>query len=314
MLARSWPGHSATSASVASTTLTYLEINGWLLTAAGVTVLCDPVLDGPLDFGIPGVYEASKRVLPASGLVDTLPPLDALLITQGLDDHAHVRTLRQLARRDPELPVIAPPSARPVLERAALRNVRYITSRSRRVDLPYLGLDALPTIRLPASQDADEATIVPRRGGAADGDGLLVRATSGALVGPPWQRRENGYIVRSRETSGCPTLYLEPHVEFDADELARLGPVDAVITPVSGQTLPGFELVHGPAASVELVATLQPKWVLPMSNGAVDATGLSAPLIEAVGSSEEFERGLRERGVTAEVLGVEPAVPITLEL
>ena len=313
---RSWPGHSNPSPSAATATLTYLEINGWLLTAAGVTVLCDPVLDGPLDFGIPGVYEASKRVLPASGLIDTLPPLDALLITQGLDDHAHARTLRQLARLDPELPVIAPPSARPALERAALRNVRYITSRSRRVDLPYLGLDALPTIRLPASQDADEATIEPRRrgGAAAGGGGLLVRATSGALVGPPWQRRENGYVVRSVEGGGCPTLYLEPHVEFDADELARLGPVDAVITPVSGQTLPGFELVHGPAASVELVATLRPRWVLPMCNGAVDATGLSAPLIEAIGSSEEFERGLRARGVSAEVLEVEPGAPITLEL
>merc|ERR1719213_185989 len=114
-------------------------------------MLCDPVLEGPLDFGIPDVYSASKRVLPASGLVGTLPPLDALLITQGLDDHAHARTLEQLAKRDPQLPVIAPPSARPALERAGLCNVRYLTSQSRRIALPYLGLDALPTIRLPSS-------------------------------------------------------------------------------------------------------------------------------------------------------------------
>ena len=79
-------------------------------------------------------------------------------------------------------------------------------------------------------------------------------------VGPPWQRRENGYIVSG---SGGPSLYLEPHVEFDAEELAAPGPVDAVITPLGGQTLPGFELVHGPAASAELIATLQPKWVQP---------------------------------------------------
>ena len=50
-----------------------------------------------------------------------------------------------------------------------------------------------------------------------------------------------------------------------------------------------------------------------MSNRAVDATGLSAPLIEALGSIEECERQLRARGVTAEVLRVEPGVRLTLE-
>merc|ERR1712216_605156 len=70
----SWPGHTGTL-SPAATTLTYLEINGWLLSAGGVNVLCDPVLEGPLDFGIPDIYSASKRVLPPTGLIDTLPPL-----------------------------------------------------------------------------------------------------------------------------------------------------------------------------------------------------------------------------------------------
>ena len=305
-----WPA----AAPFASATLTYLEINGWLLSAGGVTVLIDPVLEGNLDFGIPGAYNAAKRVLPANGLLQTLPRLDGLLLTQGLDDHTHDRTLTALAKIDSQIPVIAPPSARPVLQGTGFQQIRYVTSRTRKLDLPYLGLGALPTIRLPPSTttDVDRATIAPRDGGAAAGSGLSVLATSGALVGPPWQKRENGYVLRPLEANRSPSIYIEPHVEYDEEELATCAPVDAVITPTSGQGLPGFELVHGPSASVDLVRRLRPRWVLPMCNGAVDATGLSAPLITSIGTGDEFERGLRAAGVQAQVLEVKPGEPITL--
>lgn len=295
------------------------EINGWLLTTAGVTVLCDPVLEGPLDFGIPDVYRASRRVLPSTGVLETLPPLDALLITQGLDDHAHDRTLRRLSQLDPHLPVIAPPSAARTLTHL-FRNVTFLTSKSRRVALPYLGLDALPTVRLPPSESAvDLAVITPRsRRGLP---GLSVRATSGALVGPPWQSRENGYVLSATQPGGGPSIYIEPHVEFDRAELSRLAPVDAVITPVNGQGLPGFELVHGPDASLELVKVLQPRWVVPMPNGDVEASGLAAPFISSVGAPAEFERRLRGNGAgrtwrraPPEVVGVRPGKPFTLDL
>eukprot|EP00966_Prymnesium_polylepis_P319067 7369319-Prymnesium_polylepis.1 len=61
------PGHGVAAATASGAcTLTYLEINGWLLSTSGVTVLVDPVLEGELDFGIPGIYSASKRVLPST--------------------------------------------------------------------------------------------------------------------------------------------------------------------------------------------------------------------------------------------------------
>ena len=90
--------------------------------------------------------------------------------------------------------------------------------------------------------------------------------------------------------------------------------MDAVVTPTSGQGLPGFELVHGPSASVDLVKRLRPRWVLPMCNGAVDATGLSAPFIEAIGTRDEFERGLRGEGIAAEIVEVRAGEPMTLAL
>jgi len=198
-----------------------------------------------------------------------------------------------------------------------------------------------------------------------------VTATSGALVGPPWQRRENGrraprcqaatpldryskavarppLRMETRSQSrgpadaadalrltyslpppsaallgagtcsapcrraAAPSLYLEPHVEFDEDELRAFAPVDAVITPTRGQALPGFELVHGPAAAVRLVETLRPRLVLPMSNGAIDAAGIAAPLVTPIGAGNEFERLLAEAGVGAEVLEVRPGEPLTI--
>jgi len=193
-------------------TLTYLEIHGWLISAAGVTVLVDPVLEGRLDFGIPALFAASKQRPPSpaairhrrvhltlrrwrlagvcyeSGSTSSLPPLDALLITQGLDDHAHARTLARLAELDPTLPILAPPSALPALERAFGRGVvQCLASPSRRIELPYLGLSSLPTVRLPAdASHAAEAVVRPRRGGG--GAGL--------------RERGRARLRRSREGSG----------------------------------------------------------------------------------------------------------------
>ena len=85
--------------------------------------------------------------------------------------------------------------------------------------------------------------------------------------------------------------------------------MDVVITPITGQGLPGFELVHGPSASADLVRRLKPRYVVPMCNGDVDARGASAPFIRQIGSRDDFER---ESGL--EVLNVVPGEPISLSL
>ena len=57
-----------------------------------------------------------------------LPPLDAVLITQSLEDHCHMKTLRELARARPTLLAIAPPSAKSKLE-PLFKNVRRAEGR-----------------------------------------------------------------------------------------------------------------------------------------------------------------------------------------
>ena len=277
------------NANAANAILTYLEINGWLLSTGGATILIDPILEGALDFGIPYMYSASKRKLPPNGLCDELPTIDCLLITQGWDDHAHTRTLKKLANvLDSDVHVIAPPSARGALEQSGFVG-------SRNTNIQYIRPGSQVNI-------GDECEVT-------------IKATTGALVGPPWQARENGYIIR---TTFGPSIYIEPHVEYKLKELRNEAPVDIIITPISGQGLPAFELVHGPSDVLRLVQALKPKYVVPMQNGDVDAEGLVSSLVQSVGSPEEFRTVLKkaqrpdERQV--EVINTIPGEDIVLNI
>lgn len=83
---------------------TYLGANGWLLEFGALRVLVDPWLTGPLRFP-PGAWFFEGQ-LPQSQAVPL--DLDLLLLTQGLDDHAHPDTLQLLPR---SLPVVGSVSA-----------------------------------------------------------------------------------------------------------------------------------------------------------------------------------------------------------
>lgn len=45
-----------------------------------------------------------------------LPQVDCLLITQSLDDHCHLKTLKPLSKMSPNLKVIATPNAKTLLD------------------------------------------------------------------------------------------------------------------------------------------------------------------------------------------------------
>ena len=83
---------------------TYFGANGWLLEFGALRVLVDPWLTGPLRFP-PGAWFFEGQ-LPVSQPVPA--NLDLLLLTQGLDDHAHPDTLKLLPR---SLPVVGSATA-----------------------------------------------------------------------------------------------------------------------------------------------------------------------------------------------------------
>ena len=61
-------------------------------------------------------------------------------------------------------------------------------------------------------------------------------------MGPPWAKRENGFVF-SETVEGGVSLYYEPHCDYDAESLRGIDSVDIVITPGINQELLNFPLV-----------------------------------------------------------------------
>ncbi|CAN6335301.1 unnamed protein product [Urochloa humidicola] len=272
--------------------LTYLEINSWVWEVEAppqqVRILVDPLVVGNLDFGAPWLFDGAKKDPGVKALcVEDLLPADLLLITQSLDDHCHIRTLTQLSAMAPDLSVVTTPNAQPVLDS--------LPTRFRRVTYLEPGQSAAVT------------------------DQLRVVATAGPVLGPPWQRPENGYILLLRmdeDDGGHGLLYYEPHCVYDRAflEKQRLR-ADVVVTPVVKQLLPAnFTLVSGQEDAVHLARLLRARYVIPMSNGDVDAGGLLGPLISKQGTTSSFQAMLSEALPEVQVVVPTPGVPLQLQL
>lgn len=257
--------------------LTYLEGNSWLWEVGGLRILVDPILVGNLDFGIPWLYDAAKKFLKTFQLSD-LPEIDYLLITQSLDDHCHLKTLKPLAQKLPNLRVIATPNAKALLD-PLFKNVKY--------------LEPGQSFELEAS----------------NGSQVKVQATSGPVLGPPWQRPENGYLVTSPQ--GQLTLYYEPHCVYNRTFLEKER-ADIVITPVIKQLLPKFTLVSGQEDAVQLAKLLRAKFIVPMQNGELDSKGLLATLVQSDGTVESFKELLSKEVPDANVLEPTPGIPLDI--
>lgn len=257
--------------------LTYLECNSWLWEVNGLKLLVDPILVGNLDFGIPWLYDAAKKLLKDFQLSD-VPEVDCLLITQSLDDHCHLKTLKPLSRMSPNLRVIATPNAKEKLD-PLFNNVTYL--------------------------EPGEASEIEGKSGSE----VRVLATEGPILGPPWQRPENGYLVNSPQ--GRLTLYYEPHCVYDKNIVEKLK-ADIVITPVIKQLLPNITLVSGQEDAVQLAKLLGAKYVVPMKNGDLDSKGLLASLIQAKGTVESFKELLSKELPGSQVLEPTPGVPLEI--
>lgn len=234
--------------------LTYLEGNSWLWNVGGANILVDPILVGNLDFGIPWLYDASKKFIKNFQLSD-LPEIDCLLITQSLDDHCHLKTLNPFSQKFPNIRVIATPNAKSLLD-PLFRNVTYIEpGQSSEIETKY-------------------------------GSKVGIKATAGPVLGPPWQRPENGYLVTSSQVQL--SLYYEPHCVYNQSFIEK-EKADIVITPVVKQLLPKFTLVSGQEDAVKLAKLLQARFVVAMKNGDLDSKGPLASIIASEGTIESFK-------------------------
>jgi L-ascorbate metabolism protein UlaG (beta-lactamase superfamily) len=100
--------------------LTWIDLNSWIFQLAGQTILVDPWLVDPMVFyGQPWLFTA-YHITPPAFTPDTLPPIDLILLSQGLDDHCHQPTLEQLDR---QIPVVASRSAAQCVQKMGYQQV-----------------------------------------------------------------------------------------------------------------------------------------------------------------------------------------------
>jgi L-ascorbate metabolism protein UlaG (beta-lactamase superfamily) len=136
--------------------LTYLDVNSWLIEWAELRILVDPWFVGPLVFGNAPWFFKTERRSPRS-----IPDkIDLILLSQGIEDHAHPPTL---AKCDRTIPVIASPTAAKVVQ-----------------SLGYEQITAL------------------KSGETWRSDRLHIQAVPGAALGPTVT--ENGYVLTHQAT------------------------------------------------------------------------------------------------------------------
>lgn len=247
--------------------LTRIDLNSWLFHLAEQTILVDPWLVDPLVFyGQPWLFTARHNT-PLPFTPETLPPIDLILISQGLDDHCHRPTLERLSR---DIPVVASPTAAKVVQQLGYGQV---------TALPHWEKFTLGTL---------EITAVP-----------------GAEIQPG--QVENGYLLRDRATDMTAYYepHLFP-TDAPIRAQVETG-VDVAIAPVTGQIFPLLgQVIMGPSQAMGLVEALQPRYYVSTTMGDITATGLLPMLIRTVGSPAELRDRLTAAQVATELVVPEP--------
>jgi L-ascorbate metabolism protein UlaG (beta-lactamase superfamily) len=260
----------------------FLESNTFIFQLGDVKIFSDPVMS-QLDFGIPLVYKGNKKFIDENfELEDAAQTSDMVMISQSFDDHAHVPTLKRLAKMRPDMPYLVPPSAKATLISCGIPENMITT--------------LLPGQRHEISKGDTKVEIL---------------ATNGALLGPPWAQKENGYIMRS-PLKAFPSVYYEPHCMFDELELKRIGNVDYVICPVISQKIGSYDLVAGGKKSIDLAKVLGAKYFIPMMNGGLTQEGVLSNVVQKEGTVESFIEMARTSMPNMKILDGSPGRMIEL--
>ncbi|MFQ4139322.1 MBL fold metallo-hydrolase [Nodosilinea sp. PGN35] len=253
--------------------VTWLDSNSWLMVVGEQRILVDPWLVGELVFGqqtwLFKGEQSQARPLPEA--------IDLILLSQGLEDHAHPPTLAALDRT---IPVVGSPRAAKVAE-----------------GLGYSQVTAL--------SHGETFTLNQR---------VTIKALPGAPVGPLVV--ENGYLLRDVSPSAAgASLFYEPH-GFHRPELKQEGPVDVVITPVIDLALPLVgPIIRGQQGALELVEWLRPQVVLPTADaGEVTYSGVLINWLKTRGNPQGLQAAIAARGLSTRVLAPTVGQPLPLAL
>lgn len=248
--------------------LTWLDSNSWLIEIAQLRILLDPWLVDSLVFAnSPWFYEGKKRT--QRPIPDNI---DFILLSQGLEDHAHTPTLKQLNH---SLPVVASENATKVCQE--------------------LGYQEIHTLK------HGESYIFA--------DKVEIKAVPGSLVG--FNLIENGYIIRHLTTGesiyyephGTHSTNLQ---QEDAIKVI-ITPLNTLRIPFVGPVIKGQETAIEVCRWLKPEYILPTA-----AGGDVEFEGLLAKVLKEEGTLDNFRSLLRENNLSTQVVESIPGKPISL--
>ncbi len=250
--------------------LTWFDSNSWLIELEGKRILIDPWLVGSLVFGnLDWLFKGSRpsdRAIPEN--------IDLIVLSQGLEDHAHPPTLKQL---DHTIPVVASVNAAKMVQ-----------------ELGYTQVTALnhgETFRLDNQVE--------------------IKATPGSPIGPTLV--ENGYLLKEL-ASGITLYYEphgfhSPSIKQVAPVDVIITPIVDLALPLMGPIIKGTKSALEAAQWLQPQVMLPTA-----AAGDVEYGGLLNYALREVGSIEEFRKKLQQNNLSTQVIEPKPGDRIELQL
>ncbi|AMW30673.1 MBL fold metallo-hydrolase [Arthrospira platensis] len=250
--------------------LTWLDSNSWLVEMAGKSILIDPWLVGSLVFGnLPWLFKGEKqktRPLPDR--------IDAILLSQGLEDHAHIPTLKIL---DKNIPVVASPNAAKVVRELGYTQIHSLHHRE--------------TFKL--------------------GSSLEIRAVPGSPIGPTLV--ENGYVISDTTTHHSlyyePHGYHSPTLKELAPIDVVITPIMDLALPLIGPIIRGTKSALELTKMVQPQVILPTA-----AAGDVSYEGLLVAALKVVGNLEDFRSLIARHNLKTRVLNPQPGERFAIDL
>ncbi len=238
--------------------LTYLDSNSWLIEINEKRILLDPWLVGSLVFGnLNWLFKGDKKV------IRPIPDrIDLILLSQGLEDHAHTPTLKQLDRA---IPVVASPNAAKVVK-----------------ELGYSQITSLAHGQKFRLEEKVEIKAVP-----------------GSPIGP--QLVENGYLIKDLQNGYSiyyePHGYHSTTIKEAAPVDVVITPIIDLKLPLLGSVIKGQQSALQACQWLQPQVILPTA-----AGGDVSFEGLLNSLLSTSGSAEEFRSLLAQNNLDTQVI------------
>jgi L-ascorbate metabolism protein UlaG (beta-lactamase superfamily) len=252
--------------------ITWVNHSTFLLQVDGLTVLTDPVFGQRI--GLWGLI--GPRRIHAPGIdFETLPPIDAVLLSHDHYDHCDLPTLARLARRHAPL-VVTPLGYRQLLRRAGIsRIVELDWWQSHSLDLPFRPERPSPSSAAPSTNargDFPPHDKAPPR--CATLTLTPAQHWSNRLSGPRCGRLWGGFYLSTGQRRIFFAGDTGYHPAFFKDIHSRLGAPDVALLPIGAYEPRWF--MRGqhvdPADAVQIHRDLQARLSLGMHWGTFQLT------------------------------------------